>query len=97
MRLRTYVPVFACVRLSLCLRVQCLGLYLCGQSSASPITPQQRIGLYPSLHLVRQRDPLEVRLFASSLVEEKITAGDPYNYVDWLCFLHKEIMSKINQ
>ena len=45
---------------------------------------------FMSLHIIKQKDPNELT-FHQYLVEDKI--NDTMSYVDFICFVHKEIQS----
>ncbi len=45
---------------------------------------------YMNLHIVKQKDPNEIP-FHQFLVEDKV--NDNMSYVDFLCFVHKEIQA----
>ena len=52
------------------------------------IQQEERKGAYPVLTLVRPGDPAEA-VFLSRLVEDK--NNDGMTYVDYLCFVHRQI------
>jgi protein transport protein SEC24 len=56
------------------------------------IQDEQRKGTYAQLQIVRQGEPIEV-LFFQHLIEDK--NHDAMNYVDYLCFVHRQIQLAI--
>lgn len=52
------------------------------------IQQEERKGPYPVLKIVRPGDPME-SIFMNRLVEDK--NNDGMTYVDYLCFVHRQI------
>ncbi|KAI3657284.1 hypothetical protein MP638_002224 [Amoeboaphelidium occidentale] len=57
------------------------------------IQEQERKGVYPPLEIIRQGEPTEMYM-KQSLVEDE--GYESMNYVDYLCFVHKQIQTALS-